>query len=181
MKKDRTGIIFLIIALVGFVLIKVVPLVYSPAPSHETGRIKVKTDSLIEASPSFVKQGTAWFKAKNKETLAVIEIEIADTPSKVSKGLKNRKNMKENQGMLFVFNEADTKSFGMKSTMIPLDIIYIRSDGVIDSFYKNTIPYSVKPLPSVGKVLYVLEVNGGFMDKFGIDKTARFDFNKLQK
>lgn len=181
MKKDRTGIIFLIIALVGFVLIKVVPLVYSPSPSHETGRIEVNKTSIDNDSQGFVKQGNGWFKSSDKQTLVVLDIELANTPEKISAGLKNRKKMEQNQGMLFVFNEMDSKSFWMKNTTIPLDIVYIRKNGTIDSYYKNTTPFSIKLLPSNGQVLYVLEVNAGFMDKHGITKTARFDFNKQEK
>lgn len=181
MKKDRTTIIFLIIALVGFILIKVVPLVYAPAITHETGRIKVKKDSLTVNPTRFVKEGNAWFQSNDNDTLVFFDIEIADSLSKISNGLQGHARIHENQGMLFVFTEESSKSFRMKKNRFPIDLIYIRKNGTIDSFYKNTKPDSIKPLPSSGKVLYVLEVKGGFIDLHEITKASKFDYNKLQK
>jgi len=181
MRKDRTGIIFLIIALFGFVLVKVVPLVYSPTPTHETGKIKIKSHPKPPSNPKFVKQGNAWFKDGNGNNLVVINVEFAESKIEITNGLMYRSSMEENQGMLFIFTDMDKRSFWMKNTSIPLDIIFIRKNGTIDSYYKKTQPNSLQPLPSVGEAKYVLEVNGGFMDKYGINETTKFDFNKNKK
>ena len=181
MKKDRTGIIFLAIALVGFILVKVVPMVYTPLPTHDTGKVKIKKPQKPTKDLTFEKHGVAWFKGGDKANQVVIDIEIADKQYAITKGLMDRPNMDEKKGMLFVFKNEEPRSFWMKNTMFALDIIYIRKNGTIDSFYKNTTPYSINPLPSSGAVMYVLEVNGGFMDKYKIDKNSRFDFNKLEK
>ena len=58
----------------------------------------------------------------------------------------------------------------MKNTFIPLDIIFINKDGSINSIYKNTKPMSLKALKSKGKVLAVLEINAGDIEKIISEK-----------
>lgn len=181
MKKDRTGVIFLAIALVGFILVKVVPMVYKPLPTHNTGKISIKKTKKEIKTSTFEKHGVAWFVVGDEANQVVLDIEIADSPPEVSKGLMDRPNMGQREGMLFVFENEEIRSFWMKNTMFSLDIIYIRENGTIDSFYKNTTPNSKKSLRSKGVAMYVMEVNGGFMDKYKIDENSKFYYTKLEK
>jgi uncharacterized membrane protein (UPF0127 family) len=71
-------------------------------------------------------------------------------------------------GMLFVFDEPSSQSFWMRNTMISLDIIYVGQDKKIVSIQKKAKPYSEESLPSFGNAQYVVEVNGGYCDKYGI-------------
>ncbi len=54
--------------------------------------------------------------------------EIADTPEKHARGLMYRRRLKADYGMLFIFAEEDIRSFWMKNTLIPLDIIFLNSE-----------------------------------------------------
>jgi uncharacterized membrane protein (UPF0127 family) len=56
----------------------------------------------------------------------------------------------------------------MKNTMISLDIIYVDSNKKIVSIQKKAKPYSEESLPSFGNAQYVVEVNGGYCDKYDI-------------
>ena len=54
----------------------------------------------------------------------------------------------------------------------PLDIIYIRADGTVDSIVRGE-PFSLAPLRSRGMIRYVLEVNAGMAEKTGIRPGSR--------
>ena len=91
----------------------------------------------------------------------VFFVEIADTPEQRSKGLMYRRNLGSDQGMLFDFGQAAIASMWMKNTYIPLDIIFIASNGRIVNIEADTVPQSLHTIPSLGPVRAVLEVNAG--------------------
>jgi len=95
------------------------------------------------------------------------KVEIADTPETWSSGLMNRKEMPEKQGMLFEMKDG-IKTFWMKDTYIPLDIIFIDKKGTIKTIQKNATPMSLAYIGSRVSVNGVLEINGGLSDKLGI-------------
>jgi len=55
----------------------------------------------------------------------VYEVELAETEQQQEEGLQGRSELKENAGMLFIFDENESRSFWMKDTEIPLDVIFI--------------------------------------------------------
>lgn len=84
------------------------------------------------------------------------KVEVAETDEQKETGLQNRKELPENGGMLFVFEENEPVSFWMKDTEIPLDIIFISDDLTVTLIAKGE-PLSEEPLE--GTASYVLEVN----------------------
>jgi uncharacterized membrane protein (UPF0127 family) len=100
-----------------------------------------------------------------------IAVDVAKTYEEKDKGLGGRENLGKNEGMLFVFDYNNVPIFWMKGMLIPLDIIWISDDKVVD-LHKNIkasepgTPESNLPKYSPKKsVDYVLEVNAGFSDK----------------
>lgn len=98
---------------------------------------------------------------------ATVSVSIADTAYKQAVGLMDRKFLPADQGMLFIFSGDQPRNFWMKDTFIPLDQIYIDSDGMIVDINKEARPldtsmYWSKPCR------YVVEVNGGYCDRHGI-------------
>lgn len=101
--------------------------------------------------------------------------EIADTLQKQEQGLMFRKNMAKDHGMLFLL---DNKKFAngnganinmwMKDTYIPLDIIFIKSNGTIKKIAKGT-PLSLESIQSGGEVAAIVEINSGVCKKLGIN------------
>ncbi len=105
-------------------------------------------------------------------------VEIANTEEKRQFGLMYRADLPEMQGMLFLFPREDALSFWMKNTPRSLDIIYINSSHTIVSIARNTRPFSEEALPSGKSAQFVLEVNGGFCQRYGISEGARIEFPK---
>lgn len=95
-------------------------------------------------------------------TLAVLNIEIADTEPRRTRGLMYRRTMTDGQGMLFIFPIEEYQSFWMKNTYLPLDILYINAKNSIVTIHRNTIPLSEESYISTQPAMYVLEVVGGF-------------------
>ncbi len=106
-------------------------------------------------------------------------VELAKTYEEQKTGLMHRRNLEENTGMFFLFDREKKASFWMKSTFIPLDIIFINKDGSINAIYKNAKPMSLKTLKSKGKVLAVLEINAGDTQKNNIGKKSFIKMDNL--
>lgn len=97
-----------------------------------------------------------------------IYIEIANDPYEIQKGLMFRKSLKWNNGMLFVFDDEQYRSFWMKNTHIALDIIFIDKNFKIVDIKENAKPclsYKCPSYLSKAPAKYVLEVNGDFVNK----------------
>jgi uncharacterized protein len=111
----------------------------------------------------------------------VFTVEVADTDATREKGLMYRKDLPDGRGMLFDFFRDQPVGFWMKNTYIPLDMIFIRSDGRIVSIAENTEPMSERVVPSGAPVRAVLEVKGGTARRLGIqpgDQVANPIFSK---
>ncbi|MBA3985142.1 MAG: DUF192 domain-containing protein [Flavobacteriales bacterium] len=132
------------------------------------------------AEISFIKQAELQLiKSSNDSILKTLDIEIADDEYKTQTGLMYRQSMEENQGMLFIFPDAQVRSFYMKNTEIPLDIIYIDKNKKIVSFQKNARPYDATSLPSGVPAQYVLEINAGLSDRWNLQVGDRIDWENL--
>lgn len=95
-------------------------------------------------------------------------VEIADTDPTRERGLMFRQRLPENRGMLFDFGAPRPVSMWMKNTYIPLDMLFIRTDGTIAYIAENTVPKSLDTIGITEPVLAVLELAGGTTKKLGI-------------
>lgn len=124
---------------------------------------------------------TATFYSNNTQT-AEISLEVADTPEKRQQGLMNRKSLRKDHGMLFVWKNEATRYFWMKNTLIPLDMIFISSNGTVlnvKTAYPepNTPDSELKRYGSNGEAMYVIEVNSGFAENNSIKKGSKVELN----
>lgn len=133
------------------------------------------------AEPAFTHEGDLAFISATGDTITTIAVEIAETETETTTGLMFRKKMDNNQGMIFIFPDEQPRSFWMKNTYLPLDIIYISADSSIVSVQDNTTPYSIESLPSEGPARFVVEVNAGFRDKYSLKKGDRIRFVRTDK
>jgi uncharacterized membrane protein (UPF0127 family) len=97
------------------------------------------------------------------------KVEIAADQASQEKGLMFRKKLAPDAGMLFDFHTTVMTSFWMKNTVLPLDIIFVRSDGTISSIAANAVPFSEASIPSSEPVRAVLEINAGRARALGIE------------
>jgi len=79
--------------------------------------------------------------------------------------------------MLFIFDEVAEQSFYMKETRIPLDIAFIREDGIIESI-KELEPFDETPVASDGEVLCALEVNRGWFAENNVEVGDEIDIEE---
>ena len=94
-------------------------------------------------------------------------VEVARTDEEQARGLMFRTQMGADEGMIFPEIPPRRPSFWMKNTVIPLDIIFIGTDGRILNI-ANALPYDLTPLPAEGLASGVLELNGGRAAQLGI-------------
>ncbi|HTJ84776.1 MAG TPA: DUF192 domain-containing protein [Polyangiaceae bacterium] len=97
-----------------------------------------------------------------------VAVEIAEKGKEREKGLMFRKSMKEDAGMLFIFEERRDLAFWMENTCIPLDMIFIDSDGTIVGIEENTPTLSRDTFDPGCPAQYVLEVNAGWARRHGV-------------
>lgn len=128
---------------------------------------------VMAASEAGLNQIQLCIRAKAKVHSFVVE--LAETSLQQSRGLMFRTELADDRGMLFPFNSDRNASFWMKNTVIPLDIIFIRRDGIIQNIAETTVPYSLDQIRSTAPVAAVLELRGGLTAELGIvagDKVA---------
>ena len=116
----------------------------------------------------------------------VVNALVADTPQKQEKGLMFVKDLPENKGMLFVFNQEEEQAFWMKNTLIDLDIIFIGADKKVNSV-EPEVPHSYTYTPddevaySLGYGQYVLELASKTAAKHGVTAGAPLGFTVPDK
>lgn len=157
-----------------FVIILMIFFLVSSCKERER-QVKSITKEIV-----FSKEGELNLKKVNTDSIyKKLDIEIAETEYETQTGLMYRKSMEDNQAMLFIFENEQPRSFYMKNTEFPLDIIFLNKEKKIVSIQKNAKPFDNTALPSNVPVLYVLEINGGLSDiwKINIGDAIEWDFN----
>jgi uncharacterized protein len=97
----------------------------------------------------------------------VMTLEWADEPHEQEIGLMHRHSMPEDHGMIFVFPAEQVRSFWMKNTHIPLDIVYVDGQGRIVSI-KTMKPLDLSSVSSDKPAKYAIELNAGMAQKLGL-------------
>ena len=107
-------------------------------------------------------------KMKEEFTTLPLQLEIPKTKSDFTKGLMFRESLEANSGMLFVFDRIAQQSFHMTETTIPLDIAFIKENGIIESI-KPLEPKDSNPVYSEGAIELAIEVNRGWFAENNIE------------
>jgi uncharacterized membrane protein (UPF0127 family) len=134
---------------------------------------------ILTKEVTFTKEGELTLKkAVSDSVVAQLDIEFAESEYETQTGLMYRKSMQPNRAMLFIFKDETQRSFYMKNTEFALDIIYIDSEYKIVSIQKNAKPLDKSSLPSQAPAKYVLEVNAGQSDQWGLAAGDVVQFSK---
>ena len=104
-----------------------------------------------------------------------VRVEVVSTPEALARGLMYRSELADGHGMLFVFPAESDHRFWMKNTLIPLDMIFIGSDGAIVGVHRDATPLSTVPVGVGRPSRYVLEVPGGWAARRGIAAGQRVE------
>jgi uncharacterized membrane protein (UPF0127 family) len=113
-------------------------------------------------------QTVAAFTDSKGRELCRFKIELAITTEEQSRGLMFRKYLKPDSGMLFVSSRDELRSFWMKNTYIPLDMLFIDSHNEVKHVHYGAKPFDETSISSRYPVQYVLEINAGRAKKCNI-------------
>ena len=103
--------------------------------------------------------------SKKNENKSKFLVDLADIELNREIGLQCKKYLKENEGMLFIWNSEDQRFFWMKNTEFYIDIIFINSKLEIIDIFFNATPYNLDVITSEKKSKYILELNAGVFKK----------------
>ncbi len=147
------------------------------------GRKRPGDNHSVRGHPTIDAQRGQYYVVFRKESgeKTIVSVELATTQKEHAKGLMFRKELAKDHGMLFIFKVEQQRSFWMKNTFIPLDIIFLSKDLRIISIALNAQPCKQDPCPlyfSKKPAQYVVEVNAGFVAENGL---AQGDIASIKK
>ena len=105
-------------------------------------------------------------------TILTFSVELALSPRQQAYGLMHVEAMPPDHGMLFVFQNNARRSFWMKNTLIPLDMLFFDENGLLVTAITEVPALSLTPRQSTAGAKYVLELNAGTARAMGIRKAA---------
>ena len=130
-------------------------------------------------SPASAQSGLATFP-KDELTIVTSDgtehrftVELALDHKQQAQGLMFRREMAADAGMLFVYKPSREAVMWMQNTFLPLDMLFIKSDGRIVKIVERTVPQSTKRIPAGEAITGVLELNGGTVSRLGIKEGDR--------
>ncbi|MGJ8610149.1 MAG: DUF192 domain-containing protein [Octadecabacter sp.] len=132
---------------------------------------------LIAPAIAIITLTNAAYAACSEDTVSVrgdfgavqFTVSVADTIGERSRGLMFVEQMATTQGMLFVYDRPQSVSFWMRNTLIPLDMVFVGDDGVIDNIHENAVPLDETAIYGGESIQYVLEINGGMAARLGLE------------
>ena len=102
-------------------------------------------------------------------------VEVPKTGEGFMKGLMFRESLAADMGMLFIYTDSDIRSFWMKNTLIPLDILFIDDNLTLQKIVQ-AVPCVEEPCEiysSGSAVKYVLEINGNLAKRRSIEEGSK--------
>ncbi|GHA83878.1 hypothetical protein GCM10009069_04000 [Algimonas arctica] len=95
-------------------------------------------------------------------------VDEAKTLAQQARGMMWRDSMGDDEGMIFEFEEPKVATIWMKNTAIPLDILFVRSNGQILKIEHMAQPYKLRSASSEAVIASVVELKGGRALELGI-------------
>ncbi len=129
-------------------------------------QVCAKPDALHAPQPTLPKEQLVIVGRDGKEH--ALSVEMALTPAQQEIGLMSRPTVSPDSGMLFDWGRSEQSRMWMCNTIAPLDMVFIRSDGTVNSIAENTVPQSLAEIDSHGPVRATLELAAGTAARLGI-------------
>jgi hypothetical protein len=146
-----------------------------PLPRADTMTLTSDVDSQVIHTP----RPAACRPLEVRTSRATLRLAVADTDPLREHGLMGVPFVPAGQGMLFAFDGGDARrSFWMKNTIAPLDMIFVNADGIITLVAAN-VPATAPGTPDeqiarregVGR--YVIELGAGEAERLGLAAGVR--------
>lgn len=148
------------VALAVFVLVAAAGVVYAFNPAaFPTGDYERTTVTALDEADG--------------ETLATVDVRVADTHQKRYTGLSETESLGEDEGMLFVHEKEDEYAYVMRDMAFPIDIVFVDENGTVTEIHHAELPDDgtsegeLTKYRGTGK--YVLEVPYGYTNRTCID------------
>lgn len=134
-------------------------------------------ESSSSQNPQTVKTDSACLKTDQSQSQCVATMEIADTASEQTQGLSGRASMNDDQGMLFVFDQASSQCFWMKDMNFSLDMIWLNDQKEVVKIAKSVAPETYpNEFCSEKPATYVIELTSGSAGRLGISEGQKLVF-----
>ena len=95
-------------------------------------------------------------------------VEVAQTPEELQKGLMHRTEMPNNNGMIFIFDPIRPVQMWMKNTRLSLDMLFVAGNGKIVMIKEKATPMSTDRISCKEPVRAVIELNAGQVSRHKI-------------
>lgn len=109
-----------------------------------------------------------------------IEVEVATTEAQQQKGLQGRHFLKDNTGMLFVFNPSRTICMWMKDVPIDLDVAFFDEKAKLINI-RHMKAQTQNTHCSIRPIRWALEMNSGWFNKNHISAGAQLSDTPQRK
>jgi uncharacterized membrane protein (UPF0127 family) len=106
--------------------------------------------------------------------------EVATRDKDQTYGLMFVRSMLDDQCMIFPYASPKPVAFWMKNTLIPLDMLFVRPDGVIGQIKAKARPQDETFIYSQGPVSAVIEINGGLAKKYGLSTGDKVECSAIK-
>lgn len=111
------------------------------------------------------------------DVISTIEIALANDDMTRAQGLMDVRSMKQDGGMLFIFDTQERQNFWMANTPLPLDLVFADEAFQIVHVHHNAVPFSRTGIDSIYPAKYVIEVNAGYALKYDLRAGMTFNYN----
>ena len=125
------------------------------------------TASLLLLAASASAQNVTFKRTQLSAGINLIHADVAMNDAQRRQGLMYRKQMGQNEGMVFVFDDINPQCMWMKDTWIPLSVAFIDAEGTIVNI-EDMEPQTLDSHCSTQPVKFALEMNKGWFAKRGI-------------
>jgi uncharacterized protein len=134
-------------------------------------------DETAKAPPAAPKTAADFFAIR--VGAKTVRMQLAVLPAEMERGLMDRRDLGEDDGMLFVYTRPQRMSYWMHNTPTPLDIGFFDSGGMLEEIYAMQ-PFDERSVTSRSTLLtFALEMNQGWYRKNGVKPGAQLDLKAL--
>jgi uncharacterized protein len=148
----------------------ITPLADPPPPPAEPA-----TTCPVQPSTPPPALGTGTIAFPEAPAAPTVKVEVARSWEAVKRGLMYRTKMPAEEGMIFVFTDERPRSFWMRNTCIPLDMLFLAADGTIAGILEQVPVLNEQSRGVPCPATYVLEMNAGWARRHGVKPGMKTD------